>query len=100
MSDSEPSLKDRVRTFWLANPCGTQFSDAEPGTKEFYELVEAHRYSTEWHIQRAADFANARGLRVLEIGCGLGTDGAQFALAGAKYVGIDLTEAAVDLARK
>jgi ubiquinone/menaquinone biosynthesis C-methylase UbiE len=43
---------------------------------------------------------SARGLRVLEIGCGLGTDGAQFAKAGADYTGVDLTEAAVDLARK
>jgi len=37
---------------------------------------------------------------VLEIGCGLGTDGAQFAEAGADYAGVDLTEAAVELARK
>jgi len=37
---------------------------------------------------------------VLEIGCGLGTDGAQFAQAGAHYTGVDLTDAAVDLARK
>jgi len=36
----------------------------------------------------------------LEIGCGLGTDGAQFAQAGADYTGVDLTEAAVELARK
>jgi SAM-dependent methyltransferase len=37
---------------------------------------------------------------VLEIGCGLGTDGAQFAKAGAHYTGIDLTDAAIDLARR
>jgi SAM-dependent methyltransferase len=37
---------------------------------------------------------------VLEIGCGLGTDGAQFARAGANYTGIDLTDAAIDLARR
>ncbi len=42
----------------------------------------------------------ARDLKVLEIGCGLGTDGAQFAEAGANYTGVDLTEAAVELARK
>jgi SAM-dependent methyltransferase len=39
-------------------------------------------------------------LESAEIGCGLGTDGAQFAEAGADYTGVDLTEAAVDLARK
>jgi SAM-dependent methyltransferase len=93
-------LKERVRVFWQAHPCGTKFSDAEIGTAEFFERVEAHRYEKEWHIPTAADFTNTRGLRVLEIGCGMGTDGAQFAKAGANYTGIDLTDAAVELARK
>ena len=93
-------LKERVRVFWQAHPCGTKFSDAEIGTPEFFERVEAHRYEKEWHIPAAADFQNTRGLRVLEIGCGMGTDGAQFAKAGANYTGIDLTDAAVELARK
>src|SRR5256885_185012 len=99
MSDSNPSLKERVRAFWQANPCGTKFADALPGSRRFYELVEQHRYETEWHIPVAANFAGTCGLRVLEIGCGVGTDGAQFAKAGADYTGVDLTEAAVELAR-
>ncbi|MGQ0762749.1 MAG: class I SAM-dependent methyltransferase [Acidobacteriota bacterium] len=93
-------LKERVRVFWQAHPCGTKFSDAEIGTPEFFARVEAHRYEKEWHIPAAANFASTRGLRVLEIGCGMGTDGAQFAKAGANYTGIDLTDAAVELARK
>src|SRR5258706_14129223 len=92
------SLKERVRAFWQANPCGVKFADAAPGTRHFYELVEAHRYTKEWHIPEATDFAGARGLKVLEIGCGLGTDGAQVAEAGADYTGVDLTEAAVEIA--
>jgi SAM-dependent methyltransferase len=100
MSETNQNLKERVRAFWQANPCGVKFADAEPGTRRFYELVEAHRYATEWHIPSAADFAGARGLKVLEIGCGLGTDGAQFAKAGADYTGVDLTGAAVELSRK
>jgi ubiquinone/menaquinone biosynthesis C-methylase UbiE len=93
-------LKDRVREFWQQHPCGTKFSDAAMGSREFFERVEAHRYQKEWHIPAAANFAATRGLKVLEIGCGMGTDGAQFARAGAEYTGIDLTEAAVDLARR
>jgi len=100
MSVDKSNLKERVRAFWQANPCGVKFADAAPGTRHFYELVEAHRYTKEWHIPEAADFAGARGLKVLEIGCGLGTDGAQFAEAGADYTGVDLTEAAVELARR
>lgn len=100
MVESNENLKERVRAFWQAHPCGTKFADAEPGSRRFYELVEEHRYTKEWHIPSAAEFANAAGLKVLEIGCGLGTDGAQFAKAGADYTGVDLTEAAVELARK
>ena len=92
-------LKRRVRAFWQEHPCGSKFSDAETGTREFFRRIESHRYEKEWHIPEAADFANARGLKVLEIGCGIGTDGAQFAKAGADYTGVDLTDAAVELAR-
>jgi len=100
MSQANPQLKERVRQFWQENPCGTKFADAPPGSKRFYELVEAHRYEKEWHIPAAAGFSEAKGLRVLEIGCGLGTDGAQFAKAGADYTGVDLTDAAVQLAQR
>lgn len=96
----DQNLKKRVHDFWQAHPCGTKFSAAEIGTREFFERIEAHRYEKEWHIPAAANFAGAHGLRVLEIGCGVGTDGAQFARAGADYTGVDLTEAAIELARK
>lgn len=100
MSESNAQLKDRVREFWQNHPCGTKFTDAQPGSRAFYELVEQHRYEKEWHIPEAAGFDQSENLKVLEIGCGLGTDGAQFAKAGADYTGIDLTETAVDLARR
>src|SRR4029079_10098356 len=100
MSQANSQLKDRVRQFWQANPCGTKFADAPQGSKRFFELVEQHRYEKEWHIPAAAGFSQTKDLRVLEIGCGLGTDGAQFAEAGADYTGVDLTEAAVELARR
>ena len=98
MSDS--TLKERVRAFWQENPCGTKFTDAPPGSRRFYELVEEHRYTKEWHIPAAAGFTHAKDLAVLEVGCGLGTDGAQFAKAGARYTGVDLTDAAVELAKQ
>lgn len=100
MARVESNLKERVREFWQAHPCGTKFTDAEEGSRLFYERVEEHRYRVEWHIPGAAGFDKAKGLRVLEIGCGLGTDGAGFARAGAVYTGVDLTEAAVSLARR
>ena len=100
MSETNSILKERVRAFWQQNPCGTKFADAPPGSRRFYELVEEHRYKKEWHIPAAAGFAESTNLSVLEVGCGLGTDGAQFAKVGAKYTGIDLTDAAVELAKR
>jgi SAM-dependent methyltransferase len=100
MSENNSILKERVRAFWQQNPCGSKFADAPPGSRRFYELVEEHRYKKEWHIPAAAGFAQSKNLNVLEVGCGLGTDGAQFAKAGAKYTGIDLTDAAVGLAKR
>lgn len=99
-TDANAELKERVRAFWQEHPCGTKFADAPEGSRRFFELVEQHRYQKEWHIPAAADFQSSSGLRVLEVGCGLGTDGAQFAQAGANYTGVDLTEAAIELARK
>ena len=100
MSERNSILKERVRVFWQENPCGTKFADAPPGSRRFYELVEEHRYRKEWHIPAAAGFEQTKDLTVLEVGCGLGTDGAQFAKAGANYTGIDLTDAAVELAKR
>lgn len=100
IASEDPELKERVRAFWQAHPCGTKFTDAETGSREFFDRIERHRYEKEWHIPSAAEFTGAKGLRVLEIGCGVGTDGLQFARAGAIYTGVDLTDAAIELARK
>src|ERR671910_74676 len=70
-SCSNAQLKERVRAFWQEHPCGTKFADAPEGSRRFFELVEQHRYQKEWHIP-----------------------------AGADYTGVDLTDAAVELARK
>src|SRR5215467_2636662 len=60
MSQANAQLKERVRAFWQANPCGTKFADAPPGSRQFYELVEEHRYKKEWHIPDAAGFDLAK----------------------------------------
>jgi ubiquinone/menaquinone biosynthesis C-methylase UbiE len=93
-------LKTRVHDFWQANPCGTKFAQGEIGSREFFDAVERHRYETESHIREVVGFDGWRGRDVLEVGCGLGTDGINFARAGAAYTGIDLTEASIELVRR
>jgi SAM-dependent methyltransferase len=94
------SQKDDVANFWNDNPCGTKFSDLPIGSAKFFAAVEAHRYGLEPHILEMADFQSAKGLRVLELGCGLGTDGVQFARHGASYTGLDLTANGTRLAKR
>ena len=94
------TLKEAVRAHWEADPCGSRLADAEPGSREFFDQVEAERYRLEPFIPSFAEFDRWRGKHVLEIGVGLGTDFVRFARAGAKVTGIDLTEAAAALVRK
>ncbi|MEK6303248.1 MAG: class I SAM-dependent methyltransferase [Acidobacteriota bacterium] len=93
-------LKARVHDFWQANPCGAKFAQAEIGSEEFFAEVERHRYATEWHIPKVVGFERWRGCDVLEVGCGLGTDAVNFGRHGARYTGVDLTEASIELVRK
>jgi ubiquinone/menaquinone biosynthesis C-methylase UbiE len=94
------TLKERVRAYWQAEPCGTSTTAADPGTTEFYAEVERRRYELEPFITGFAEFERWRGKRVLEVGVGLGTDFVRFARAGAEATGVDLTEAAVESVRE
>jgi ubiquinone/menaquinone biosynthesis C-methylase UbiE len=92
--------KQQVKTYWEREACGEIHSDAPEGAPEFYAEVELRRGELEPHIARFADFESARGLSVLEIGVGLGTDFIRFVRAGAKASGVDLTERAVGLVHR
>jgi ubiquinone/menaquinone biosynthesis C-methylase UbiE len=93
-------LKVRVHDFWQANPCGAKFAEMQIGSREFFAAVEQHRYETEWHIPEVVQFERWQDKRVLEIGCGLGTDAINFARAGAHYTGVDLTERSIELVQR
>jgi ubiquinone/menaquinone biosynthesis C-methylase UbiE len=96
---TSPQNLSGVRDFWNVEACGSHFVTGEKGTPEFYEQFRRFRYSTEWHIPLLVPFQDSKGKSVLEIGCGNGADGAMFAMAGAVYTGVDLTEAALAATR-
>jgi SAM-dependent methyltransferase len=98
MTDVEQ--KTRVQDFWEAEPCGAAHGEAPEGSPEFFANVERTRNELEPFIPDYADFAGARGQRVLEIGVGVGTDFIRFVRAGAIATGVDLTEHAVALVRR
>lgn len=93
--------KLRAREQWSQDPCGAEYDrEHELGTREFFDAVERHRYSeyAAW-MPRLMEFEKFPNARLLEVGCGMGTDLLQFARGGARCVGVDLTPRSVAISR-
>jgi 2-polyprenyl-3-methyl-5-hydroxy-6-metoxy-1,4-benzoquinol methylase len=95
----KPTAIDEVERYWSAQPCGADQS-AEHDRQRYFAEIERRRYAVESHILDEERFDRFRGKRVLEVGCGVGTDGAQFARSGADYTGINVDSGSAALARE
>lgn len=101
---SDAKTLDEVRKYWTDNVNTTQFWAGDPqliGSPDFYDRVSAfirknyiHRYSL---IKSEA--AKYPGGKMLEIGCGAGWESVAWAQAGMQVSAIDLSEAALELAK-
>lgn len=90
----------RVSDYWNARPCNIRHSPQPVGTREYFNEVEARKYFVEPHIPGFAEFSRWKGKKVLEVGCGIGTDTISFARAGANITSVDLTENSLQVARQ
>ncbi len=84
---SAPVLKSRVADFWNAEPCGTRYLSSSFD----FDAHAEERYRLEPYIAEFAQFSSSAGLRVLEIGVGMGADYSRWIQAGAHATGIDLS---------
>ena len=91
---------EEVKKYWDDRPCNVRHSQKDIGTKEYFDEVERKRYTAEPHIPLFADFESYKGKKVLEVGCGMATEGINFAIQGAEYTGTDLSEESLELAKK
>jgi ubiquinone/menaquinone biosynthesis C-methylase UbiE len=91
--------KQAVREFWNQAACGEALYLTDTDRAGYTAQAQA-RYVLEPYIRDFARFEETQGLRVLEIGVGLGADHQQFAEAGADLWGIDLTERAIEHTRR
>jgi 2-polyprenyl-3-methyl-5-hydroxy-6-metoxy-1,4-benzoquinol methylase len=91
---------EQVREYWDRRPCNIRHSTKPPGSREYFDEVERRKYFVEPHIPGFAEFPRWQGKRVLEIGCGIGTDTINFARNGARVTAVDLSEKSLEMARR
>ncbi len=94
--DSIAAQKETVRDFWNADPCGSRYLDG----KEDFDAHARTRYALEPYIFDFARFREARGLKVLEVGVGMGADYLEWLKGGAQASGVDLSDASLENARR
>ena len=93
------SFLEDMKRYWDEHPIGIEPFDEPIGSPQFYEKYLAYYdrfYDYKWV---AFDYNKYRGLKVLEIGCGLGVDSVKFAKAGADLTCIDLSDTSVACTR-
>ena len=91
---------EKIIDYWNNQPCNINHSRLEKCTKEYFDEVEKRKYFIENHIPAFAEFEKWKDKKVLEIGCGIGTDAVNFAKNGAIYTGIELSSESVEITKK
>jgi SAM-dependent methyltransferase len=90
----------QIQQYWNERIHDLEMTKHPVGTPEFFLDLDAYRFEKLHYLPRIVDFNGFRGKRLLEVGCGIGTDLVRFARGGALCTGVDLSQTAIDLARK
>jgi SAM-dependent methyltransferase len=89
-----------VRDYWNTRIHDLSITTHPIGTKGFFDELDEYRFDKLRYLLHLVNFGGYRGLRLLEVGCGVGTDLVRFAKGGALVTGIDLSEQAIELCRR
>lgn len=99
-SPFEEKTTQQVQQFWDQRPCNVRHSPQGIGTRLYFDEVESRKYLVEPHIPRFAQFSRWKDKKVLEIGCGIGTDTINFAISGAQVSAVELSRKSLEIARR
>lgn len=81
---------NEITSYWDRVPCGSRHADPTE-----------QRYFTQPHIPAFADFPRWKDKRVLDIGCGIGTDTLEFVRAGVRSIdAVDISSQSLGIAAR
>jgi SAM-dependent methyltransferase len=88
-----------VRAYWDHHIHDLEITRHPVGSRGFFDDLDQYHFEKLHHLLRLVAFDGYRGRSVLEVGCGAAIDLARFARGGAEATGVDLSPAAIELAR-
>lgn len=91
-------MVDAIAAYWNTRIHDREMTDQPVGTLRFFVDLDEYRFDKLQYLPRLVDFGGYRGRRLLEVGCGIGTDLVRFARGGARVTGIDLAPRSIELA--
>ena len=92
-------MMGQITAYWDRRPCNVCHSDATDLLAYSREVTARKRF-VEPHLWEFADFAAWEGKRVLNLGCGIGTELLEFARHGALVTGVDISGRSLNIASR
>ena len=99
MTEDPQRATATVRAYWNTRIHDLEMTTQPVGSPKFFEELDEYRFDKLAYLPQVIDFNGYRGKRLVEVGCGVGTDLVRFAKGGARVIGVDLSETAVGLAK-
>ena len=93
-----PASQRDIRAYWDTHIHDLEITSHPPGSAGFFSDLEEYHFEKLHHLPKLVPFERYRSRRVLEVGCGAGTDLVRFARHGAIVTGVDLSPSSIALA--
>ena len=88
-----------IRDYWNDHIHDLEVAKEPVGSPGFFNQLDEYRFDKLRYLPKLVNFNGYKGKKMLEIGCGVGTDLVRFAMGGVEVTGIDLAEVSINLAK-
>ena len=89
-----------VRNFWEDHVNNEYYTRQDRASEAYFDQIRERRYRWHYHLTELFEELSGSTGKLLEIGCGIGVDSIELARCGFEVTAVDLTEAAIDIARQ